>query len=1047
MRALDKLTWLSFALIGVGGCTPDQPEGWSSAKVIGDLTDAIGGEKAVGQAGDIILENDEIRLVILGDRTSYGPAIYGGSLLDADLQRNDPRYTQGQGNDLWSELMPTINLKVLDVGTEGSTGTVEIVNDGSNGEAAVVRVKGESESYVTLLDGIWVLIGAPNFNMSHDYILEPGATYATLRTTVTYGGGNESEGISVTPFDDTTSILDYAIDTGVAIGDFYMSGGSLNDFLPGFGFDEKGLDLESRALGRNTFNEPYLMDFVASVGENASYGLAAADGPVAIPMFASSQTAVFGGVRQGDGSSGRFEDGEAFTYERYFTVGEGDVGSVLDRLLPAFASKKGPTFGSTGQAGIVPGKVTGNVIEQVTGVSLSDVSVFVYRQGEDDPWNMWRTDVGSDSRLDGSFGGSLPPGEYTVVAHQQNRPASEPVDITVTQGETSELVLTMPMQGQVSLSVVDQEGRSVPSKVTVFSHSGESTRDFNLGDGYISDEIVDVAFLPHGTGDVLLPPGTYSAVASRGIEYEIHEIGPFEVSDRQHLALEFQVLRSVETTGYIGADLHVHAIGSHDVSITLEDRVATMVAEGVEFFTSTDHDYIADYRPAIESMSLEPWVRSVPGIETSTAEIGHFLGFPLKVDHLEPANGALDWVGLTPTQIFDEIRSQGTLSGEDPITFISHARDGIFGYFDQYGLNPYLSTNGDFTLEISTLTLFNPLLSSMNFTLDFDALELFNGKRFDLLRTPTADEVDAYNDAVANDTSIEGMAYDFIERTMEEQDALIASASDGETFNLAYGVLGQVDDWFTLLNLGYRHTALANSDTHNKTTTEAGCPRNYIASNTDDPGYVDVEDLAVAIRNHNVIATYGPFIRFEVDNAPIGSEIVAQGTTVEANIEVQSPSWFDVSRVELYENGTLIENWTIETPNVDTINFTTTHTLTPTKDSWYVVVALGEDDLSPLFTPTERPNIQLQDVVIEALGPVDALAGALPPSIARPRTYPTFPYGLTNPIWVDLAGDGWTPPGLPSWLVEPEEPEEEETTVPEKSDDTGVDDTADTGTD
>ena len=286
-----------------------------------------------------------------------------------------------------------------------------------------------------------------------------------------------------------------------------------------------------------------------------------------------------------------------------------------------------------------------------------------------------------------------------------------------------------------------------------------------------------------------------------------------------------------------------------------------------------------------------------------------------------------------------------------------------------------------------------------------------------------------------------------IERTLEEQTSLIDSADGGETFNLAYGVLGQVDDWFTLLNLGYRHTALANSDAHSKTKVEAGCPRNYVASTTDDPGYVDVDDLAAAVRAHNVVATYGPFIRFEIDNEPIGSEVIAQSGSGEAYIEVQSPSWFNVERVELYENGTLIEEWSIDTPNVDTLNFSTTHTITPSQDAWYVVIAMGNDDLSPLFTPTERPNIQLQDLVVEALGPIDSLAGALPPSIARPRTFKTFPYGLTNPIWVDTAGDGWTAPGLPTWLVEPEEPEEEEVVQPPKKKikDTGSGDTGDTG--
>ena len=39
-----------------------------------------------------------------------GPHTSGGSIIDADLQRNSPEYSQGQGNDQIAELFPTVNL-------------------------------------------------------------------------------------------------------------------------------------------------------------------------------------------------------------------------------------------------------------------------------------------------------------------------------------------------------------------------------------------------------------------------------------------------------------------------------------------------------------------------------------------------------------------------------------------------------------------------------------------------------------------------------------------------------------------------------------------------------------------------------------------------------------------------------------------------------------------------------------------------------------------------------------------------------------------------
>ena len=37
-------------------------------------------------------------------------------------------------------------------------------------------------------------------------------------------------------------------------------------------------------------------------------------------------------------------------------------------------------------------------------------------------------------------------------------------------------------------------------------------------------------------------------------------------------------------------------------------------------------------------------------------------------------------------------------------------------------------------------------------------------------------------------------------------------------------------------------------------------------------------------------------------------------------------------------------------------------------------------------------------------------------TVSYPKKYPVFPYAITNPVWVDVDGGGWTPPGLPTWL-------------------------------
>ena len=64
--------------------------------------------------------------------------------------------------------------------------------------------------------------------------------------------------------------------------------------------------------------------------------------------------------------------------------------------------------------------------------------------------------------------------------------------------------------------------------------------------------------------------------------------------------LNFTLIRSVNTDGWISADFHVHSAPSHDSGVSLKKRVITMVSEGVEYFTGTDHDYVTDFDPEIE---------------------------------------------------------------------------------------------------------------------------------------------------------------------------------------------------------------------------------------------------------------------------------------------------------------------------------------------------------------------------------------------------------------------------------------------------------------
>ena len=985
---------------------------------ITDLSETIGGPKGMAQPGDFMLENDHLRVSILGSRPSMGPHTSGGSIIDADLQRNDPLYSQGQGNDLIAEMFPTVNLNIPRVHPYNTleasanpppAGPVELIADGADGGAAIICAEGPAEPFISLLGGLWLLLGGGEFRIRTDYILEPDSPALLIRTYAVYSDESPcsapvDSAVRAETSDSTLDLLRLALEEGATFGDFYLQGGALNVFAPNVGFDEEGYIYELSLEGLNTFQDPIPVDFLAGTGDGTSYGLMAAQGKLFVPLFTSSQTVAVGAGQTGDGSAQRFPDGTLLYYDRYFAVGTGDVGSVLDHLLAA--------------RGDAVGRVDGHVLEAGTNVALSGVQVLVYQAGAELPYSSWETDVGDDVRADGSFGGTLPPGDYELLVHGRGRPLGERVPFTVTAGSEATVTLVSPQPGSVTFDIVDETGQPVPAKVTFYRTDGERVLRPELGDSFIGSQPAEVVFAPYGQGHVALPPGEYTAIASRGVEYELGVSPVFSIAADKAVALDLMVERVVDTTGWISADFHVHSMPSHDSGVSLPMRVTTMVCEGVEFFSSTDHDFVTDFDPVIEDMELEPWVQSAVGLEVTTIEVGHYLGFPLLKDYLADAGRAVDWTGLTPAEIVDDLRDLAAPNSE-PVVFVGHPRDGILGYFDQFAVNTYIGQPGEVVMEQSIFTeLLNPLLTPDNFTYDFDALELMGTKRLEIIRTPTQAELDAY---AADPSSVS--IYDLTTRTLAEQQDLI----DG-VYRLGFGHEGQVDDWFSLLNLGLRYTALANSDTHDRTSTEAGCPRNYVAADTDDPAYLDENQIAEAVRQGRVIATYGPFLQVYANGDPSlgpGSD-VSDTDDVELTIEVQSPSWFSVDRVELYENGTLIQEFDLDPASaVGSIDFSEVVTVSPTKDSWYVVIVAGDDTMEPVFTPVEIPPTQLQDVVTEVLGDLDnsLVTDILTPLVPIPRDFPIIPYALSNPIWIDHNGDGaLTPPGLPGWLQPPIDP-------------------------
>jgi hypothetical protein len=130
--------------------------------------DLIGGPKAEGQLGDIVLENNLATFLIEGIRPCGGYRQFGGTLIDADLQPG--------GEDRFGELWLIWNLLAF----EPTRAT--IVSDGDDG-LAVARIEGRTVPYIwiTALTGDLLFADPVPLAVTYEYRLAPDSKTLELR--------------------------------------------------------------------------------------------------------------------------------------------------------------------------------------------------------------------------------------------------------------------------------------------------------------------------------------------------------------------------------------------------------------------------------------------------------------------------------------------------------------------------------------------------------------------------------------------------------------------------------------------------------------------------------------------------------------------------------------------------------------------------------------------------------------------------------------------------------------------------------------------------
>jgi len=938
-----------FSLVLLFGCSREIPnlEGKVFAKVITQKSQLIGGEAAQGRIGDIIMYNSKIRVIIQGIDRTIGPCPFGGNIIDADIMR--PASDPSQGQDGFGELEPFFNL-----GLTPAPDTVKVVADGGGG-LAIVGASGPQEvlDYLNVKSVIGIFVPPEKF------WFDVNAKYPLSVTTRYFLFPDSYEVRIVTELRNQGS-TEYIF----PVGDLIDTGGNQEVFIPnevGFGEQMTAGPPFIAYIGKES---GLSYAYIPPTDTNASVGMSGVNGVV----FGLKN--VFDITKKDSAAYLRIPAGGSASYERYFVVGQRGISSVTDSY---YRLRK-----------IQTGTLSGKVLVEETSAPISDCRVTVLKKNNLSVETVFVTD------FNGEFQGTLPAGSYYIAADALGHPRMSSgsgtndietkfnkntitvIPVTITIGGNTNKEITLPEAASIMVSVTDENDSPIPAKVTILDSIGGQANppDSVFRQNATSDDqgdklpsgIASIAFIPpSGLKTIKIEPGTYTVYVSRGPEYSFFS-QTVTATPSFPGSVSAKITRVVDTAGWVSGDLHVHSVNSPDSPVPLDERVLTFLGEGVTVLVATDHDYITDYMPVIRSLGAEEFITSISGEEVTPWDWGHFNAFPLEPDPDKVAGGPVDWAGgtgptLTPDELLTAIFSHA--GPKEKFIQVNHARSNVeagnfMAHFTAIGLDTLLFT----TTADPTQFRMPPKDPSCSvgtclFSDKFNGLEVMNGLNHQ----------------------------DFATR---------------------------VNDWFTLLNQNIIVTATGDTDIHKRFNDQAGFPRTFVVSSTDDPWKIDRSEFIHNLVLHKATVAGGPFVTFTATSNGTVKQIgeflsVTAGAPVTLSIRIQSPTWIEFDTVELFSN---TPNTASPEPGVQVNDYPsslTSTTVDPKTAQTVSIPTTGEKRFDVGLTFTVTPSVDSWYVVVVRTTEAAKDFWPIAPGIKS--------LSMTNPIFVDVDGNGFIPPG------------------------------------
>jgi Carboxypeptidase regulatory-like domain len=995
---------IALALAMLAGCQEAGPR--ARAQRIAATSELIGGPKALGQIGDYLLENDQIRLIIDDADPGRANTPFGGKLIDADLQRPGAHSGKGAGkagNDQLAELMPAFVFEIL------APTSIEITADGADGGPAEIRVRGKGGDLLQMVALLnTALFFSPSLELVQIYRLHPGKRYVELETTITNTGATTHP----FPYLDPSELPDLGLDVpgiedlelSTPMGQLLLLGGEQELFAPGAaGFGVRYAIEDSYAMARGFPAFPgMVVDHVATRGDGVSYGFTIPEAPsnyaaayaeryAPQPVTSTSVLLPFtyAGVAAAYTAQPppQLAPGASFTARSYFILGRGDAASIYDVVQEL--------------RGVASGSFAGKIVDARSQAPVAGASLVV-TGGAGQPV----TQAETDDR--GAFRFQLPPGAYRYQVVTDERETTAPQDLTIAAGQVTSARVELAPPAQLAVSVVDERNRHAPVKVTLVGrygaeHIGQDPRTFlysvPLGerrrptgfDG--TDRYIENAWwVADGRLLAEVRPGRYQLVVSRGPEYELTtidvELAAGEVSSHQ-----LRLVRAFATPGWVGGDFHLHAQPSTDSGVPLDVRVTTCAAEGLEVAVSTDHNFITDYAPVIAQRGLSPWLVGIAGMELTPFEMGHFNAYPLRVDPGSTRGGEFEWAGQPPQALFDQLRGKLAARPGETIVQVNHPRQSVLGYFSQFSVDADTGEPYPPTGLTGVFAPYGPEFAAANFSYDFDAIEIITGKHQEALHTfraPSPLPPGPYPDP-------------------QPVPGEILRGADGRA-----QFPGVIESWFAMLDRGHTAAAIGTSDSHGTLFEEPGYARTmvYVGEGKDEIGRFDERDVAQAIAARRTVATNAPFVEMEVDGqggarGRIGETVRVPAAT-QVTVRVRSPSWAPVDRVILWSNNAKVGERVLTA--AEGTSAVVTFPLACARDCWVVAEVTGTASMFPVVPATEIEPLDVGVLFSALAAGIDLSSLPLTGKLRPDSTDVLKPFAMTSPIWLDLDGGGFTPP-------------------------------------